>query len=91
MFQSLLYGVFKRLPQIIKVVCSQGWEAFRKGKGDLQPWMLPKLRRTLAFLATYRGLGYKFCFFIDGLDECKGYLSFRDYCHIAFSRCFAAY
>ncbi|VUC22370.1 unnamed protein product [Clonostachys rosea] len=72
LFKSLLYDVFKRSPDIMKTVCPQRWEAGRRGEGDLEPWTISELRRTLVSLATCSGLPYKFCFFIDGLDEYEG-------------------
>ncbi|KAF3076185.1 hypothetical protein CFAM422_001684 [Trichoderma lentiforme] len=72
LLRSLLYDVFKKSPKIMKMVCPQRWEASRRGEGDLEPWTLSELRRTLTALATCHGLGYKFCFFIDGLDEYEG-------------------
>ncbi|KAL7911635.1 hypothetical protein GGI35DRAFT_295222 [Trichoderma velutinum] len=75
LLRSLLYDVFKKSPKIMKMVCPQRWEASTRGEGDLEPWTLSELRRTLATLSTCHGLGYKFCFFIDGLDEYEGHHS----------------
>ncbi|CAH0045796.1 unnamed protein product [Clonostachys solani] len=72
LFKSLLYDVFRKSPEIMKAVCPQRWEAGRRGEGDLGPWTLSELRRTLISLATCSGLPFKFCFFIDGLDEYEG-------------------
>ncbi|KAL5091206.1 hypothetical protein Trisim1_003178 [Trichoderma cf. simile WF8] len=72
LLRSLLYDVFKKSPKIMKMVCPQRWEASRRGEGDLEPWTLSELRRTLTALATCDSLGYKFCFLIDGLDEYEG-------------------
>ncbi|KAL6694129.1 hypothetical protein J3F84DRAFT_400581 [Trichoderma pleuroticola] len=72
LLRSLLYDVFKKSPKIMKMFCPQRWEASRRGEGDLEPWTLSELRRTLTSLATCHGLGYKFCFLIDGLDEYEG-------------------
>ncbi|KAL7932938.1 hypothetical protein V8C35DRAFT_281267 [Trichoderma chlorosporum] len=72
LLRSLLYDVFKKSPKIMKMVCPQRWEASRGGECDVEPWTLSELRRTLTTLATCDGLGYKFCFFIDGLDEYEG-------------------
>ncbi|KAK7211699.1 hypothetical protein V2G26_018877 [Clonostachys chloroleuca] len=72
LFKSLLYDVFRKSPEIMKAVCPQRWEAGRRAEGELDPWTISELRRTLVSLARCSGLPYKFCFFIDGLDEYEG-------------------
>ncbi|RFU82132.1 vegetative incompatibility het-e-1 [Trichoderma arundinaceum] len=72
LLRSLLYDVFKKSPQIIKIVCPQRWEACKRGEGSLEPWTLSELRQALTSLGTCHELEYKYCFFIDGLDEYEG-------------------
>jgi hypothetical protein len=68
LIQSLLYDIFRQYPQLITLVKDQADHAsfeVHDAIGDLA-----KLRRILIQLTTSLAHHpYKFCFFIDGLDE----------------------
>ncbi|KAH6671498.1 hypothetical protein F5X68DRAFT_121853, partial [Plectosphaerella plurivora] len=72
LLRSLLYDVFLQCPQAAQEVCPIRWAAAMRGEKDPESWKLPELRHTVLKLAEYHNLRYKFCFFIDGLDEYDG-------------------
>ncbi|KAI0183829.1 hypothetical protein EV127DRAFT_312716, partial [Xylaria flabelliformis] len=71
LLQTLLYDIFRQLPDLIETVCAERWP---KTIEELQhePWQVPELQRILQRIAGCRDLSVKFCFFIDGLDEFDG-------------------
>lgn len=76
LLQTLLYGIFRQLPDLIESTCSERWPKTIKQLSH-DAWHLPELRRILQRIANQEKLNAKFCFFIDGLDEFEGdYLEF---------------
>ncbi|KAI1736281.1 hypothetical protein F4680DRAFT_469161 [Xylaria scruposa] len=71
LLQTLLYDIFRQLPDLIEAVCAERWS---KAIEELQheQWQVPELQRVLQRIAGYRDLSVKFCFFIDGMDEFDG-------------------
>ncbi|KAI0543738.1 hypothetical protein F4679DRAFT_567594 [Xylaria curta] len=71
LLQTLLYDIFRQLPDLIETVCAERWH---KTIEELQheQWQVPELQRVLQRIAGYQDLSVKFCFFIDGLDEFDG-------------------
>ncbi|KAH8895468.1 hypothetical protein GQ53DRAFT_614022, partial [Thozetella sp. PMI_491] len=64
LFQNLLYHVLRSVPRLIDTLCSTH---------DLNDvWDIDELKETLKRLGEETGLGVKFCFFVDGLDEYGG-------------------
>jgi hypothetical protein len=71
LLQTLLYEIFRQVPDLIETTCIERWPK------DLQQlahehWLLPELRKILSRIAERENLPVKFCFFIDGLDEFDG-------------------
>ncbi|KAI1746852.1 hypothetical protein F4782DRAFT_543960 [Xylaria castorea] len=77
LLQTLLYDIFRQLPDLIQTVCAERWP---KTVEELrhEPWQIPELQRVLQRIADCRDLSVKFCFFIDGLDEFDG--DHADFC-----------
>lgn len=70
LLQTLLYDIFRQVPDLIETACAERW---LKTMEDLshEPWPLPELQRILQRIASQE-MEVKFCFFIDGLDEFEG-------------------
>ncbi|KAL9116472.1 MAG: hypothetical protein Q9187_007003 [Circinaria calcarea] len=78
LLQTLLYGIFRQLPDLIESTCTERWPKTIKQLNH-DEWHLPELRKILQRIANQEKLTAKFCFFIDGLDEFEGdYLEFCD-------------
>lgn len=76
LFQSLLYQILRRAPELVPHVYSDD-------RLDHERWEFDDLKKAFESLATHSGLSTKYCFFIDGLDEYNGeeqdVLSFLSY------------
>jgi hypothetical protein len=71
LLQTLLYEIFRQLPDLIESTCTERWpKTIEQLNHDA--WHLPELRRILQRIANRENLTAKFCFFIDGLDEFEG-------------------
>ena len=70
LLQTLLYDIFRQLPDLIETACADRWP---KAVEELsyEPWLLPELQRVLQRIAS-QDMEVKFCLFIDGLDEFEG-------------------
>jgi len=70
LLQTLLYDIFRQLPDLIETACADRWP---KAVEELsyEPWLLPELQRALQRIAS-QDMEVKFCLFIDGLDEFEG-------------------
>lgn len=68
LLQTLLYDIFRQVPDLIETVCTERWQ---KTIEELAhgPWVVPELERVLRRIAELEEVPAKFCFFIDGLDE----------------------
>ena len=71
LLQTLLYEIFRQLPDLIESTCTERWLKTTK-QLNYDAWHLPELRRILQRIASQENLTAKFCFFIDGLDEFEG-------------------
>jgi len=76
LLRHLLFDVFKQCPDLMPIVCKEIWDIPKGPDDDTESWTLPALRGTLRRLQSQRlshaGRGVRLCYFIDGLDECKG-------------------
>ena len=69
--RTLLYEIFRQLPDLIESTCTERWlKTIEQLNHDA--WYLPELRTILQRIANRENLTTKFCFFIDGLDEFDG-------------------
>ena len=71
LLQSLLYEVFRRCPELIKVLCPSRWDHTERNTIVDTSWDLSELAQTMR-LTQQRKIAAKFCFCIDGLDEYVG-------------------
>lgn len=72
LLQSLLYGIFTHSPDLIPIACLQRWEAIMRNEHGDSPWCEEEVLETFRTLISQTVFPTKFCFFIDGLDECTG-------------------
>jgi hypothetical protein len=63
-FQSLLYQIFREIPDLITLVCSDHLEH--------EAWDMESLAATFKRIGKQSTLEIRFCFFLDGLDEYAG-------------------
>ncbi|KAF3764593.1 hypothetical protein M406DRAFT_260125, partial [Cryphonectria parasitica EP155] len=71
LLQTLLYGIFRQLPDIMETVCTERWSKTFE-ELEHEPWLVPELQRILQRIADRQDLPVRFCFFVDGLDEFGG-------------------
>lgn len=64
LFQSLLYQILRRVPNLIPHVCPD--------RSIHEVWEIAELKKTFQLIDDQKALDTKFCFFIDGLDEYDG-------------------
>lgn len=72
LFRSLLYEVLRQCPDLIQIVCASKLETLRPFTREPEPWTQPELCQAISQLQKQSGIGSRFCFFIDGLDEYDG-------------------
>ncbi|KAI6084324.1 hypothetical protein F4821DRAFT_271252 [Hypoxylon rubiginosum] len=77
LLQTLLYDIFRQLPDLIESVCAERLTRPLE-ELDRQAWTVPELWGVLQRIAEQASLRVKFCLFIDGLDEYDGDLV--DFC-----------
>jgi hypothetical protein len=75
--RSILFECLKECPELIKEVFPTQWEHFSTGSGDcvVESMEFTSSKIAAAFNALVKSTlrpDYKFCFFIDGLDEYHG-------------------
>ncbi|KAK0644033.1 hypothetical protein B0T16DRAFT_293275, partial [Cercophora newfieldiana] len=70
LLQTLLYDIFRQLPDLIETACVERWPQTPEQLSH-ELWSLPELQRVLQRIAD-QNMEVKFCFFIDGLDEFEG-------------------
>ena len=71
LLQTLLYEIFRQLPDLIESTCTERWSKTTEELNH-DTWHLPELRGILQRIANRENLTTNFCFFIDGLDEFEG-------------------
>ena len=72
LFQSLLFQILRRCPQLIPVVCESRWQDDSKYGDKSDPWTLEDLDDAFVSITNQRMPAIRFCIFIDGLDEYDG-------------------
>lgn len=72
LFQSLLFQILRRCPNLIATVCSERWNDNSKYGEKNDTWILDELEDAFDVLAQQKLSNVKFCMFIDGLDEYDG-------------------
>ena len=71
LLQSLLVTILRQCPDLIPFCCSSRWTS-STALGYSEPWTQSELLNALTNLRTQTLRTFKFCFFIDGLDEYEG-------------------
>ncbi|KAM0417423.1 hypothetical protein ACHAPT_012572 [Fusarium lateritium] len=66
LLQTLLYDVFRCCPQLIQSVCPSRWS---REISHTDKWTVSELRAALARISEHSDTPFRFCFFIDRLDE----------------------
>ncbi|KAI0111800.1 hypothetical protein F4814DRAFT_423620 [Daldinia grandis] len=79
LLQTLLYDIFRQLPDLIETTCTERWAKPAEAMSH-ELWTLPELSRVLQRITNRRDLGVRFCFFVDGLDEYEG--DHLDFCQM---------
>jgi hypothetical protein len=77
LYRSLLFEMLSRCPDLTPLVFPTQWQDFKADPGERiksNEFTDAEIKTALEGLISAEGYGkYKFCFFIDGLDECKGH------------------
>jgi NACHT domain len=71
LLRTLLYDIFRQLPELIESCCPHRWDALEHPLGA-NVWDKSELLQALRSVIDHKVLPAKFCFFIDGLDEYEG-------------------
>ncbi|KAI1658413.1 hypothetical protein F4813DRAFT_48238 [Daldinia decipiens] len=79
LLQTLLYDIFRQLPDLIETTCTERWSKSAEATNH-ELWTIPELSRVLQRVTNRNDLGVKFCFFVDGLDEYEG--DHLDFCQM---------
>ncbi|RSL94862.1 hypothetical protein CDV31_014150 [Fusarium ambrosium] len=75
--RTLLYDVFRCCPQLIQNACPSRWSG---EVTEVEKWTEYELRATLGRISEQPEVPFRFCFFIDGLDEYDGdHIDFCEY------------
>ena len=69
--QSLLDQVLRHFPEQVPILCPRRWQAAPRPE-EFDSWTKSELLETLTSITTNTSLNARYCFFIDGLDECDG-------------------
>ena len=72
LFQSLLFQILRRCPDLIPIVCESRWQEDSVYGKQSDPWTLEELDDAFHRIANQPMPGMRFCMFIDGLDEYDG-------------------
>lgn len=70
LLQSLTYQVLRHFPEQVRILCPRRWQT--PPLVQLDPWTKPELLNILKSITTNQDLNARYCFFLDGLDECEG-------------------
>lgn len=72
LFQSLLFQILRRCPDLIPIVCESRWQEDSVYGEMSDPWTIQELDDAFVTIANQPMHGIRFCIFIDGLDEYDG-------------------
>jgi len=71
LLQTLLHEALSQHPSLIPLVFPQLWQSYHDSRVQHSPWTHSELLQAFKLLVK-QSESVKFCFFIDGLDECGG-------------------
>lgn len=72
LWRSLLLGLLRQAPDLTPAVCEELWNKLDDVRGQNVEWSICQLRKSLEIFAKLSPVEYRFCVFIDGLDEFDG-------------------
>lgn len=72
LWRSLLLGLLRQAPDLTPAVCEELWNKLDDVRGQNVEWSICQLRKSLEIFAKLSPIEYRFCIFIDGLDEFDG-------------------
>ena len=72
LFQSLLFQILRRCPNLIPIVCERRWQEDIVYGTQSEPWTLEELDDAFFRITNQPMRRIRFCMFIDGLDEYDG-------------------
>ena len=72
LFQSLLFQILRRCPNLIPIVCERRWQEDSVYGKHSDPWTLEELDDAFFRITNQPMRRIRFCMFIDGLDEYDG-------------------
>jgi len=73
LLQTLLYGIFRACPALISIVCpSRFVQNNSRSRSTTKDWSMHELLSTLKAVARCFELPFRYCIFIDGIDEFDG-------------------
>ncbi|CAD6572041.1 MAG: hypothetical protein ASARMPRED_005011 [Alectoria sarmentosa] len=71
LLRSLLYDVLRQCPDLMPLMLPSRWNPAML-HGTRSPWNIQELLHAFTQLSTQTVDSARFCFFVDGLDECAG-------------------
>lgn len=88
LYRSILFETLTQCPELIEQVFREQWRIFEKSPGgdktvDSTLFLEPDIEKAIDKLVEHKSYpNYRFCFFIDGLDEHEGdVLAHRELAH----------
>jgi hypothetical protein len=72
LLRGLLFQILEQYPELIEMTLPQRWAAAANSKtySVPQPWALGELSAAMNSILGAPARKYRFCFLVDGLDEC---------------------
>jgi NACHT domain len=75
LLRTILYQVLTQIGKTISMSALLRWNSFALSRNLADPWTWTDLEQAFQFLLADDESPFKYCFFIDGLDELRGDLS----------------
>jgi hypothetical protein len=72
LWQSLLLDLLRQAPDLVPEVCEERWNSLDNVRDRNNDWSISQLRTSFECFAKLSRTEYRFCVFIDGLDEFDG-------------------
>jgi hypothetical protein len=69
LLKCILHNIFSRCPDLLPKVVPHRWNKFEK---EADTWSRVELSQALQAVTALGASGYRFCLFLDGLDEYSG-------------------
>lgn len=69
LLRTLLYGILRQCPEFIPICGGRRPGLGEEGEGGSLKWTASELYKAFRKIATQEAALFRFCFFIDGLDE----------------------